>query len=132
MTNDPWVEPAPAAASPQVASAKSLATVVYALQAASLLVGITAIVGVVINYMKRDEARGTWVESHFDWQIETFWKSLWWTLGLVVLGVLVLVVTEFASLPLILLYAAALAVALWYIYRLVRGALALYDERPIF
>lgn len=116
----------------RAASAKPIAMVVYVLFMLSFLYFIPGIVGLIVAYLKRGDARGTWVESHFDWQIETFWKSLWWALGLVVLGVLVVVVTEFAGLPLILLYGAGLAVSLWYIYRLVRGALALYDERPIF
>lgn len=116
----------------RAASAKPVAMVVYVLFFLSFLYFIPGIVGLIVAYIKRGDARGTWVESHFDWQIETFWKSLWWGLGLVVLGVLMAFVTEFAELLVLLLYPAALAVTLWFIYRMVRGALALYDERPIF
>jgi uncharacterized membrane protein len=75
----------------------------------------------VINYVKRDDARGTVYESHFDWQIRTFWWGLLWTLvgtvlvfalglGLIVLGV----------------------VYVWLIYRIVKGFLKLTEGRPVF
>ena len=60
---------------------KTLTLVVYALQAAAFLFGITAIVGVVINYVKKPEVQGTWLASHFKWQIRTFW---WSFLGFVI------------------------------------------------
>ena len=59
-------------------SLKTLTTVVYGLQAAGFLVGITWIVAIVVDYVKRDEAKGTWLESHFSWQIRTFWWGLLW------------------------------------------------------
>ena len=52
---------------------RTLATIVYALQALGFFLGITWIVGVVIDYVKLDDVRGTWLESHFRWQIRTFW-----------------------------------------------------------
>ena len=88
---------------------KTIATVVYALQAAGFFVGITWIVAIVIGYVKRDDARGTWLESHFSWQIRTFWWGLLWA---VVGGILALVVVGFAVL---------LADAVWIIYRIVKG-----------
>jgi uncharacterized membrane protein len=54
-------------------SLKTLTMVVYALQALGFLNGITWIVAVIINYVKKDEVRGSWLESHFRWQIRTFW-----------------------------------------------------------
>jgi uncharacterized membrane protein len=57
---------------------KTVATAVYALQAAGFFVGITWIVAVIIDYVKRDDARGTWLESHYRWQIRTFWFGLLW------------------------------------------------------
>ena len=100
-------------------SLKTLTTVVYALQAAGFLVGITWIVAVVIDYVKRDEAKGTWLESHFSWQIRTFWWGLLWgALGvitfLILIGWLILV-----------------ADAIWIIYRIVKGWLYLNDGKPI-
>jgi hypothetical protein len=59
-------------------SLKTIATVVYALQAVGFFVGITWLVAIVIGYVKRDDARGTWLESHFNWQIRTFWWGLLW------------------------------------------------------
>src|ERR671914_434467 len=70
----------------------NVANLVYALHTLSLLVGITtaativgafvfgvpSIIAVVINYLKKEEARGTFLESHFRWQIRTFWFSLLW------------------------------------------------------
>lgn len=98
---------------------KTLATVVYALQAAGFFVGLTWIVAVVINYVKRDDVRGTWLESHFSWQIRTFWWGLLWA---VVGGILVLVVVGFAVL---------FADAVWIIYRIVKGWLALSENKPV-
>jgi uncharacterized membrane protein len=98
---------------------KTLATVVYALQAAGFFVGLTWIVAVVINYVKRDDVRGTWLESHFTWQIRTFWWGLLWA---VVGGILVLVVVGFAVL---------FADAVWIIYRIVKGWLNLSENKPV-
>lgn len=98
---------------------KNLAQLVYILQALSLVVGLTAVAAVIINYLKRDEVRGTWLESHFDWQIKTFW---WMLIGVVVGWVLTLVLIGFLIL---------LAVWIWYIYRIVKGWLALNDNRRL-
>lgn len=98
---------------------KNLVLLVYILQAISLVVGLTAVAGVIINYLKRDEVRGTWLESHFEWQIKTFWWLLagvvvGWLLAIVLVGFLVLFV-----------------VGIWYIYRIVKGWLALNDGRGL-
>jgi uncharacterized membrane protein len=100
-------------------SLKTLTTVVYALQAAGFLVGITWIVAVVIDYVKRDEAKGTWLESHFSWQIRTFWWGvLWGVVGaitfLVVIGWFILA-----------------ADTVWIIYRIVKGWLYLNEKKPL-
>jgi uncharacterized membrane protein len=100
-------------------SLRTLATAVYALQAAGFLIGITWIVAVIIDYVKRDEAQGTWLESHFGWQIRTFWWGLLWgAIG----AVLVFVFVGF------LIWTAA---AIWVIYRIVKGWLALNDGKAI-
>jgi uncharacterized membrane protein len=100
-------------------SLKTLTTVVYALQAAGFLVGITWIVAVVIDYVKRDEAKGTWLESHFSWQIRTFWWGLLWA-----------VVGAITFLVLIGWFILA-ADTVWIIYRIVKGWLYLNDNKPI-
>jgi len=102
------------------ASARQITAIVYALQAASLLIGITMIAAVIVNYIKRDDVRGTWLESHFRWQIRTFWFSLLWSviglaLAFVAVGYLIL-----------------LADAIWVIYRVARGWLRLADGKPMY
>jgi len=101
--------------------ARILAVVVYILQALSFFVGgITGLVGVIINYVKMEDVRGTWVESHFTWQIRTFWLALMWT----VIGTVTVPLMGFGFLVL-------LVTAVWVIYRVVKGALALNDGKPI-
>jgi uncharacterized membrane protein len=100
-------------------SLKTLTMVVYALQALGFLNGITWIVAVIINYVKRDEVRGTWLESHFRWQIRTFWWGLLWG----VIGTLLLLV--------LVGWLVLAAVSIWIIYRIVKGWLYLNDNKPI-
>lgn len=100
---------------------KTIVTVVYALQALGLLLPVVLpwIVGVVIDYVKREDARGTWLESHFRWQIRTFWWSLLWA---VIGGVLLLVLIGWL----------VLAVAgVWVLYRIVKGWLRLAEQREL-
>jgi uncharacterized membrane protein len=112
--------------------------IVYALHALSLLIGITtaativgafvfgvpSIIAVVINYMKRGEAKGTFLESHFRWQIRTFWFSLLWC---VIGGMLFITIV---GIPLAL--AIFFATGIWAIYRITRGWLALRDQKPMY
>jgi uncharacterized membrane protein len=104
---------------PDEKSLKTLTTVVYALQAAGFLVGITWIVAVVIDYVKRDEAKGTWLESHFSWQIRTFWWGLLWG----AIGVITFLI--------IVGWFILMADAIWIIYRIVKGWLYLNDNKAI-
>ncbi len=111
---------------------------VYALHALSLLIGVTtaatiigafvfglpSIIAVVINYLKRDEARGTFLESHFRWQIRTFWFALLWF----VIGVMLF--ATFIGIPLALV--GFFADGVWAIYRIARGWLALRDGKPMY
>jgi uncharacterized membrane protein len=98
---------------------KTVATVVYALQAAGFFVGITWIIAVIVDYVKRDDARGSWLESHFTWQIRTFWWGLLWG---VIGGVLLLVLVG---------YLVLVADAVWIIYRIVKGWLRLAERREV-
>ena len=103
----------------QLASLKTLATVIYALYALSLFSGVTAIVAIVLDYIKLDDARGTWLESHFRWQIRTFWWSVVWF----VLGALTWI---------ILVGWVVIGVAgIWFIYRIAKGWLNLNDGKPM-
>jgi uncharacterized membrane protein len=101
-------------------SAKSLTTLIYALYVASFLVGVTAIVAVVMNYLKRADVAGTFLESHFRWQIRTFWFGLLWT------------VVGFALMAVVIGWGVLLANTVWVIYRIVKGWLRLNDNKPMY
>lgn len=99
---------------------RDLALLVYVLQAVGFLVPLTWVIGVVINYLKIDDARNSWLETHFNWQLRTFWLGLAgmvvaWLLMIVKIGVLV-----------------GIAVTVWAIYRVVKGWLALNDRKPMY
>jgi uncharacterized membrane protein len=101
-------------------SAKKLAMIIYALYAASFLVGITAIFAIVLNYIKKEDVVGTFLESHFRWQIRTFWFwLLWGALGaitfIIVVGWFVLA-----------------ADGIWIIYRILKGWLRLSENKPMY
>ncbi len=99
---------------------KTLTMLVYALQAAGfLLPPVVWIVAVIINYVRKDEVAGTWLESHFRWQIRTFWFGLLWA----VLGAILFV--------LIVGWFILAADAIWIIYRIVKGWLNLSENRPM-
>lgn len=103
----------------RIRSARNVALVVYALYALSFFYGVTGIVGVIVAYVKRGDADGTWVRSHFDWQTGTFWWGLFFSLiglALIWLGVGLLILG---------------VVWVWTIYRVVKGWLRLNDGRPV-
>ena len=103
----------------EIGNAAILTLTALSIAAAGFFVGLTWIVAVVMNYVKRDDVRGTWLESHFDWQIRTFWWGLLWA---VVGGILTLVVVGIAVL---------FADAVWIIYRIVKGWLNLVENKPL-
>jgi len=103
----------------KLASLKTLSTVIYSLYALSLFFGVTAIIAIVLNYLKREDAQGTWLESHFSWQISTFWWGLlWFIVGaitwIILIGWLVWGVA-----------------CIWFIYRIAKGWLNLNDNKPM-
>jgi uncharacterized membrane protein len=114
--------------------------VIYALHAFSLLTGILgaatvvgafltgwpSIIAVILNYVRRSEARGTWLESHFRWQIRTFWFGLLW------ISLCVLFVIATFGIGILIAWLPMALVGLWFIYRIVRGWLALSDGRPLY
>jgi uncharacterized membrane protein len=93
----------------------------------SFLFGWPSIIAVIINYVKRGEARGTWLESHFDWQIRTFWFALLWAAVVFVVSVpLALVLIGIGT------WILGMGVlGLWAIYRIARGWLRLNDHQPM-
>jgi len=108
-------------ATPQdMESLKTIALAVYVLQALSFFWGITAIIGVIIDYVKLEDARGTWVENHLRWQIRTFWWALIWS----VLGFALIWVFGLGFLVLAVVY-------FWTIYRVVKGWLKLTERKMV-
>jgi uncharacterized membrane protein len=115
----------------------TLAHVIYALHAFSALTGLVSaafvvtafltgwpsIIAVIINYVKRSDVRGTWLDSHFSWQIRTFWFAALWVLVAVILFV-TLIGIPFA-------WAIWVIAGIWVLYRIIRGWLALSSQRPM-
>ena len=94
-----------------------------ALVVTAFLTGWPSIIAVILNYVKRSEVRGTWLDTHFSWQIRTFWFALLWLLvGAVlfatVVGIPVAVVLWMAT-------------GVWVLYRIIRGWLALVSEKSL-
>jgi uncharacterized membrane protein len=89
----------------------------------SFLGGIPSIVAVILNYAKRADTRGTFLESHFRWQIRTFWYALGWAL---LAGFFMI---TFIGIPIALLM--FLVLGAWVVYRVARGWLALNERRPM-
>ena len=115
----------------------TLTHVIYALHAFSAITGIASsalivtafltgwpsIIAVILNYVKRSDVRGTWLDSHFSWQIRTFWFALLW---LAIGGILfiTLVGIPFA-------FVLWIGTGLWVLYRIIRGWLALSSQRSL-
>jgi uncharacterized membrane protein len=93
----------------------------------SFVFGWPSIIAVIINYVKRGEARGTWLESHFTWQIRTFWFALLWTCLVGIVGaILAIVLIGFA------IWAIGFFIlGIWAIYRIASGWLALNGRRAV-
>jgi uncharacterized membrane protein len=95
--------------------------------ATAFLFGIPSIIAVVMNYLRRDDARGTWLESHFSWQLRTFWFALFWVVIIFLLSLpLFLVLVGFLTFPV-----GIIIVGIWVIYRVARGWLKLKDGRSV-
>jgi uncharacterized membrane protein len=93
----------------------------------NFLFGVPSIIAVIMNYLKRDEARGTYLESHFSWQLRTFWFAALWVVIVWALSLpFFLVIFGFAMLVI-----GITVIGLWLIYRVARGWLKLRDGQPI-
>lgn len=115
----------------------TLAHVIYALHAFSAVTGIASsalivtaflsgwpsIIAVILNYVKRSEVRGTWLDSHFSWQIRTFWFALLWLVAGAILFITVVGI-PFA-------FVLWIATGLWVLYRIIRGWLALLSQKTL-
>jgi uncharacterized membrane protein len=105
----------------------TLTHVLYAMHAFSALMGVLgtafiitafltgwpSIIAVIINYIKRDDVRGTYLDSHFSWQLRTFWYALLWVL---VIGLLIITLV---GIP--IAWVVAIVVGIWVLYRIIRG-----------
>ena len=112
---------------------------IYALHAASLVIGIVgtatvvgaflfgwpSLIAVILNYVKRSEVRGTWLDSHFRWQIRTFWFGLLWV------AVCLFFIVGTLGIGILIAWMPLAFVSLWFIYRIVRGWLRLRDGREM-
>lgn len=129
--------PEPAARDP-LPSVVTVANLVYALHSFAIvvaLVGTATVVGsflgslpsiaaVVLNYVKRSDARGTWAESHYRWQIRTFWfTALWVAIAALLFATLIGIPIAFALFG---------AITLWVVYRIVKGWMRLRDQLPMY
>ena len=114
-----------------------LTHLIYALHAFSALTGVLtaavivtafltgwpSIIAVIINYVKRPDVRGTYLDSHFSWQIRTFWYALLW--------VVIMFILVFTIIGIPLAWLTGVVVGLWVLYRIIRGWLALAEGRPM-
>lgn len=130
LTAPPGAEPMP--------SVRTVAHLAYALHTVAILLGVAgaatvigsfvgslpSIVAVVMNYVKRGDARGTWAESHYRWQIRTFWFALLW------LVIALLLILTMIGAP--VGFGVLVAATVWLIYRIARGWLRLLDRQPMY
>src|SRR5688572_25468835 len=112
---------------------------IYALHAFSLLTGILgpvtvvgafltgwpSIIAVILNYVKRGDVAGSWLDSHFRWQIRTFWFGLLWV------GLCILFTILTLGLGVLIVWLPLAVVTIWFIYRVARGWIALREGRPM-
>src|SRR5215510_12173083 len=119
-------------------SVLSVAHLVYALHALAIVIGIVgaatvivsfigslpSIVAVILNYVKRGDARGTWIASHYRWQIRTFWFAVLW--ALIGWALIITFIGMVVGVPILI------ALTLWLIYRIGRGWLRLRDLLPMY
>ena len=94
-----------------------------ALIVTAFLTGWPSIIAVIMNYVKRGQVTGTFLDSHFSWQLRTFWFALLWVV--IAWLLIVTIVGMVVGIPLLL------AVGVWVLYRIIRGWLALVDRRPM-
>jgi len=81
---------------------------------------------VILNYVKRGEVRGSWLESHFRWQIRTFWFGLLWA------SLCILLVIATLGVGILIVWIPLGLVGIWFIYRVARGWIRLNERRPMY
>ena len=94
-----------------------------ALVVTAFLLGWPSILAVILNYIKRSDAKGTMFESHFRWQIRTFWFAVPWALAGVVLWMTLVLVPAAIGLWIV--------TGIWVAYRVIRGWITLLRGKPM-
>ena len=92
----------------------------------AFLIGWPSIIAVILNYVKRGDVRGTWLESHFRWQIRTFWYGALWV------GLCLLFIILTLGVGILIAWLPLAIVSIWFIYRIARGWMRLRDGRPMY
>jgi uncharacterized membrane protein len=112
---------------PREAALQRVATIDYVLHMAGplLSMGVLSVIALIINYVKREDARGTIYESHMTWMIRTFWWTLFWII-ISALPALLLTMLSFGLLGFLFIVPT-----LWYLYRMIKGLLWLNEGRPM-
>lgn len=98
---------------------RNVLVIAYILHGCAVFTGLTAIVGVIINHLKVNDTDSAFIRSHHRWLLRTFWWGLLWTLICGVLTLIFIGVIGYAIL------------AIWWIYRIVRGLLAFAERRTM-
>ncbi len=89
----------------------------------AFLTGWPSIIAVIINYVKRSDVRGTYLDSHFSWQLRTFWYAVLWAIAALILALTLI------GLP--IAWILVLALGVWVLYRIIRGWIALSNGRTV-
>ncbi len=97
----------------------------------SFLAGIPSILALILNYIKKNEVKGTWLETHFNWQIRTFWFALLWALVLNFLTLLITATIIFLVFAPFFWMGAFAVLGIWITYRVIRGWWALLEGKPM-
>ena len=138
MTDVPGIQATPGVPNPSLISTTLL---IYALYGAAALIalaahgfppiaplgGIVGIVAIIMAHVKRADAAGTWLASHYRWLIRTFWFSiLWGVLGAIIFAVLFIIL-----IGIVIAYVIWLATTIWVLYRLIKGYMLFKDSQPV-
>jgi uncharacterized membrane protein len=127
---------------PADASLVSYTHIIYALHSLSVFIGLTSavtivgafvfglpsIIAVIMNYARQSDTRGTYLESHFRWQIRTFWFAALWVVVIWAISFPLILALGLGFVTFIIGYAV---LGIWVIYRIIRGWLALRDQQPV-
>ena len=120
-------------------NSKSLTFILYILYMIAIFsAGILAVIALIINYVKLDSVRGTIYESHFKWQIRTFWWYLIWNiLAFVPFFFLFMTLYNPNAFAGVAFAGTTFCVAvifiswIWIVYRAVRGLIVLNEDKPV-